>query len=103
MLVSSDILSLSLSHTHTHTAYAHTMATPFRFRDLPAEMRNRIIAFAVLEPEPIEIYNVSPPAITAVSRELRRESMAVFFLGEHIPGAGVFGHRVRFLLERGRP
>jgi len=55
------------------------MATPFRFRDLPAEMRNRIIAFAVLEPEPIELYNVSPPAITAVSRELRRESMAVFF------------------------
>jgi hypothetical protein len=55
------------------------MAAPFRFRDLPAEMRNRIIAFAVLEPEPIELYNVSPPAITAVSRQLRVESLAVFF------------------------
>jgi hypothetical protein len=55
------------------------MAAPFRFRDLPPEMRNHIIAFAVLEPEPIELYNVSPPAITAVSRQLRVESLTVFF------------------------
>lgn len=52
---------------------------PFRFSDLPPELRNRIMGFATSKPEPLRLRELEPPAITRVSRQIRHESIPVFF------------------------
>lgn len=55
--------------------------------DLPAELRNNIWEYALSDPEPIRLTwsmvsglsRVKQPALTAVSRQVRTESLAIFY------------------------
>ncbi|KAK5168799.1 uncharacterized protein LTR77_006108 [Saxophila tyrrhenica] len=52
---------------------------PFRFMDLPPELRNRIYGFATHNEVPLRLRALKPPAITRVSRQVRSESIPVYF------------------------
>lgn len=53
--------------------------SPFRFADLPAEIRNSIYRLVVHNPKHITIRQFKPPAIAQVSRQLRSEALSLFF------------------------
>lgn len=52
---------------------------PFRFLDLPAELRNRIYHLVVYRPWSMRLRHFKPPDITRVSRQLRNEALCIFF------------------------
>lgn len=52
---------------------------PFRFLDLPGELRMRIYAYMVFRPYPLEFSHIVAPFITAVNKQIRAECMASFF------------------------
>jgi len=59
-------------------------SAPFRFLDLPGEIRNYIYDLVLVEHGPIAIYACctrlhDPPAITQVSRRLRGETLSLFY------------------------
>ena len=63
-------------------------AVPFRFLDLPPEMRNRIYEAVVISARPLHIPSACyhgkeasavEPAITRVNKQLRRESLGMFY------------------------
>lgn len=55
------------------------------FLALPAELRNRIYEFALIKDDPIEVVlwrpcsNGAPPALTQTSRQIRSESLPIFY------------------------
>lgn len=54
----------------------------FRFLDLPPEIRNRIYSYVILGPTgtlTLNLANFKEPAITAVSHQVRNESLPVMF------------------------
>jgi hypothetical protein len=67
-------MSGSLYHQH-HTATVEpdssTSEAPFRFLDLPAELRVKIYGFVCYEDRRIDLFNIKLPAITRVSRLIR--------------------------------
>lgn len=74
---------------------------PFRLLDLPPELREQILLFALAQPQPIEPRVIVPrdafvhrlPALTRASRLLRQESLPLYF------EANIFHFKVRDVLE----
>ncbi|KAK5115155.1 hypothetical protein LTR85_009913 [Meristemomyces frigidus] len=70
---------LGLKSTNVAASIAKTRGPPFRFVDLPAEIRNNIYRIVVRGSGALRIRNFNPPAITRASKQLRAESLPVFF------------------------
>jgi hypothetical protein len=60
-----------------------TEEAPFRFLNLPAELRVEIYGFLCYQDERINLFDVKLPAITRVSRLIRHEALATFFEINH--------------------
>ena len=56
-------------------------ASPFRLLDLPAELRHKIYGFAVASKRAFSILRPVVPALSHVSRQLRRETLPIFHGG----------------------
>lgn len=55
-------------------------AQPFRFFDLPAELRAAILEYAATQPEPLDVSTITPlPPVTRASRQLRAEPLPLYF------------------------
>ncbi|KAK4541934.1 hypothetical protein LTR36_007298 [Oleoguttula mirabilis] len=68
--------------TSTTTSVSHPNTSIFRFLELSAELRNRIYLYAVLGStgsNPLNLSNFKELAITAVSQQVRTESLPVMF------------------------
>lgn len=58
--------------------------TPFRLLDLPGEIRNQIYELVLIQHIPVAVYACcarlqDPPAITQTSRQLRSETLSLFY------------------------
>lgn len=58
---------------------ASNAATPFRFLDLSAELRNSIYELALISDEPIDLISSNHTALPQVSRQLRTETHDIFY------------------------
>ncbi|KAK5168802.1 uncharacterized protein LTR77_006111 [Saxophila tyrrhenica] len=69
--------------TTTKTSSHSDSETPFRFLDLPPELRNRVYGYATAGQDGstrrLASRTLKPPAITRVSQLVRQESMPVYF------------------------
>jgi len=56
---------------------------PFRFLDLPGEIRNEVYSLLVVQDDPISLYTKNVPilpALTRVNRQVRNEARKVYYL-----------------------
>ena len=81
---------------------------PFRLLELPAEMRNRIYSHALCtNGEPLELAQLRSPALIAVNKQVRQESMPIFFaettfIVSTTTNAGDYG-KLEVIKARARP
>lgn len=61
------------------TRFQTKQVSYFRIRDLPAEIRNQIYTLATVDEQPLAFATFSLPPTLSVSRQLRDETLPIFF------------------------